>query len=537
MNKQEDEQAVKGDTAPVHTPKEKKAPFEEFLKEMNAHSLAEEKLRIALLFMEKTLSRDGSPDFKGFWEARKHCLALFREPISPPERGDLWNRFSEFSKEARRLKELSDEQSGFASEQIEMAIHSIEQDLDNPEKVTATFADLRAPAHARALIAGWKEYNLHQKELNFLNAYASKVNSLRKELMKTEMRIRVKNQFFDRLSKAGDRLFPRRKELIAQLSEAFEKDVEYFVAKHFSPEGSSVPAFALREEIKEMQTIAKELTLNARAFSATRTKLSSCWDALKEKEAEKRKEFSEKKELFEQNAKILNEKFDEIEKKFEEEGVSIDDLEALLDDQQREMRQTELGRDEVRSLKDRLFALKDKIYAKQNEKEIARKKVEEERHQKKRELIENFKAKIDEMLKLSETLSMDEVKTEQETFMASLEASGLNKTDRLEMEKRLKPLKEILKKKKEEALMALPGDERAALTQLTELLEQKREERSEVKALLEDLRKKSKGSGLDFNRAIEFNQIIAEQKELLEALTSSIEEIEEKIEGLEQKLE
>src|ERR1700686_3980879 len=107
MNKQEDEQAVQSDAVPVNAPKEKKTPFDDFLKEMNAHSLTEEKLRIALLFMEKSLSREGSPDFKGFWEARKFCLALFREPMSPPERADLWNRFSEFSKEARRLKELS----------------------------------------------------------------------------------------------------------------------------------------------------------------------------------------------------------------------------------------------------------------------------------------------------------------------------------------------------------------------------------------------------------------------------------------------
>lgn len=537
MNKQEDEQAVKSDAAPVNIPKEKKTPFDDFLKEMNAHSLPEEKLRIALLFMERSLAREGTPDFKGFWEARKFCLALFREPISPPERADLWNRFSEFSKEARRLKELSDEQSGFASEQIEIAIQSIENDLDHPENMANAFPDLPQPAHCRTLIPGWKEYNRRQKELNFLNTYASRVNSLRKELMKTEMRIRIKNQFFDRLSKAGDRLFPRRKELIIELSEAFENDVDQFIAKHFSEQGSGVPAFALREEIKELQGIAKEFTLNARTFSSTRTKLSGCWDALKEKEAEKRKEFSEKKELFEQNAKILGEKFDEIEKKFDEEGTSLDEIESLLDVQQKEMRQTELGRDEVRQLKERLFALKDRIDSKQNEKEIARKKMEEERAQKKRELIESFKEKVAVLLTKAETIALDDIKSEQEGFLAELESSGLNKTERLEMEKRLKPLKDILKKRKEAALMTLSGDDRESLNQLIELLEQKKQERSEVKDQLEELRKKSKGGALDFNRAMEFNQLISEQKELLADLSSSIEEIEEKIEGLEQKLE
>ncbi len=45
------------------------------------------------------------------------------------------------------------------------------------------------------------------------------------------------------------------------------------------------------------------------------------------------------------------------------------------------------------------------------------------------------------------------------------------------------------------------------------------------------------GITLDFNRAMELNQTIAEQKELLEELISTIEEIEEKIEGLELRLE
>ncbi len=537
MNKQEDDQAIKSEPVQANPRKEKKSPFDDFLKELESRHSAEEKLRIALLFMEKSLSREGNPDFKGFWEARKHCLALFRESISPPERAELWNRFSEFSKEARRLKELSDEQSGFAAEQFEMAIQSIEKDLESMGTFTASFADLPPPAHARILIPHWEEYNRRQKELNFLNTYASRVNSLRKELMKTEMRIRIKNQFFDRLSKAGDLLFPKRKELISELSEAFERDVEQFATKHFTTQGSTVPTFALREEIKEMQGIAKELTLNARAFSATRTKLSACWDALKEKESEKRKELSEKKELFEQNAQQLNEKFDGIEKRFEEEGISPEELESLLEEQQREMRQKELGRDEVKALKERLFALRDKVDEKLNAKEHARRKAEEERIQKKREWIEGFNQKAAQLLQKAETLSSEEVKTEQEAFIEELAASGLNKTERTEIEKGLKPLKDLLKKKKEAALMALPSDERSALTQLNELLEQKRQERNEVKQLLEELRKKAKGSGLDFNRAMELNQTIAEQKELLEELISTIEEIEEKIEGLEQRLE
>ena len=39
-------------------------------------------------------------------------------------------------------------------------------------------------------------YQENQQVLHFLNAKASRINALRKELLKTEMRIRQKNQFF-----------------------------------------------------------------------------------------------------------------------------------------------------------------------------------------------------------------------------------------------------------------------------------------------------------------------------------------------------
>lgn len=514
-----------------------KSPIEALLKELATRHLPEEKIQCALLFMESAIAREGGADFKAFWEARKSALSFFRESINPPLRNDLWAKLSDLSKEARRLKDIADEQSSFATEQIEMAIQSIESELADSQAIVASAADLPQPEKARVLMARWADYNAWQKELDFLNAYASRINGLRKELIKTEMRIRIKNQLFDRLSKAGDLLFPRRKELIQQVSDSFQHDVEQFASRHFGTAGSNVPTFALRDEIKEMQTLAKFFTLNAKAFSNTRMKLSACWDSLKEKDVERRKEFEEKKGLFEENAKAIGVLLDGLEAQFAESPDQVDEHDKRLLEIMQEMRQVELGRDEVKALRGRVDAFKAQLHEKELAAEAARKQVELERQQKRRELIESFRTELDQLFERVPSLSLEEMQAMEDAVNQRLAASALNKSEKAEIEKRLKPLKEIAKKKKEAALLALPPDALAALDQLNELLESKVEERSEVKELLETLRKKSKASGLDFNRALEFNEQISEENARLKEIVESIEEIKGKIEELKSQLD
>lgn len=514
-----------------------KSPIEALLKELASRHLPEEKIQCALLFMESAIAREGGADFKAFWEARKCALSFFREAINPPLRNDLWAKLSDLSKEARRLKDIADEQSSFATEQIEMAIQSIEKDLADSQALVTGSADLPQPEKARVLISRWSDYNAWQKELDFLNAYASRINGLRKELIKTEMRIRIKNQLFDRLSKAGDLLFPRRKELIQLVSDSFQHDVEQFATRHFGSAGSNVPTFALRDEIKEMQNLAKLFTLNAKAFSNTRMKLSACWDSLKEKDVERRKEFEEKKGLFEENAKAIGLLLEQLEGQFAESPDAVQEHESRLSEILQEMRRVELGRDEVKTLRTRVDAFKAKLHEKELAAEAARKQAEIERQQKRRELIDSFRTELDQLFDKVDVLSLEEMQAMESAVNQRLAASSLNRTEKAELEKRLKPLKEIAKRKKEAALLALPPDALAALDQLNELMESKLEERLEVKALLEDLRKKSKASGLDFNRALEFNEQISEENARLKEIVESIDEIKGKIEELKTQIE
>ena len=111
---------------PSHKRKEQKdehqSQFDALMQQFHNENNLDEKLLLAVNFMEASLSQGGTPHFRHFWEARRLCLPLFKENISSSLRSQLWSKYSELSKEARRLKDLLDEQSAFAVEQIEKAV-------------------------------------------------------------------------------------------------------------------------------------------------------------------------------------------------------------------------------------------------------------------------------------------------------------------------------------------------------------------------------------------------------------------------------
>ena len=142
---------------------------------------------------------------------------------------------------------------------------------------------------------------------------STEIDFITKEVLKTEMRIRTKNKLFEKLSICGDRIFPGRKELIKQISNEFLGDIENFIQNYFQKEEpQGPPLYALREEIKALQAFAKSLTLNTHSFSETRMKLSECWDKLKDRERERKKEMAVKKQAFRQNYDAALEKIKTI---------------------------------------------------------------------------------------------------------------------------------------------------------------------------------------------------------------------------------
>ena len=65
-----------------HKESKHKQVYESFLQELESLSDFEAKLQKAIEFMQASLSQNGTPHFKSFWDARSISMELFKENIS-----------------------------------------------------------------------------------------------------------------------------------------------------------------------------------------------------------------------------------------------------------------------------------------------------------------------------------------------------------------------------------------------------------------------------------------------------------------------
>lgn len=510
--------------------------FDNFKKNFSEQTNPEDKLQAAVYFMETSLAQGETPHFRNFWEVRRLCLPLFKENISPALRSQLWAKYSELSKEARRLKEILDEQSAFAVEQIEIAIQALEKDIsqfeEQIEKITL-FEPLILP---QALSGQQAIYQNLQKQLNVLNTKALHINALRKELLKTEMRVRHKNKFFQRLSTAGDKVFPKRKELIKQISQQFTKDVDHFINQHFSKQNSPESFYVLREEIKAFQSLAKVLTLNTHSFTQTRMRLSECWDRIKIEEKERKKERAQQRIIFKQKAEEIAKQIQALKESFGKNEQPIANIQKKIEEIATQIRKEELGREEIRNLREALQEARKLAYEKIKSNEEAHQEQEKERNRQRKEKYQFLRNQAEQLIQEQEAQDADKLIANRDALLAQIQESSLLKSEKQEVERLLKPLRDIITDKREKALLALSEDERQALQQMQNILKQRKERRQEIKNQLEVLRKAAGSSSLDFEKAMNYTNQINEEKERLEKINQAIQEIEQKISESQAKL-
>lgn len=503
--------------------------FEHFLQSLKGNNEPERRLELVIDFMQQRLAQTGVPHFKEFWDARRVCLDLFKENINPSVRVALWARYSELCRQARRLKEIFDEQSAFAVEQIEIAIVAMESDVAKLNEALEKIPQVDFGAVSYTLEPNWEEYNRLQRELNMLNSFASKTSALRRELIKTEMRIRTKNKFFDRLSKIGDAIFPRRKELIQQVSERFVSDVERFIQTTFSDERKTAELFNARDEIKALQSIAKVLTLNTEAFSQTRQRLSECWDSIKNVVKERRKFVAEQKSVYKKHRDQFYEEIEALAKSFEAKEVAPSALEAKLDEIVFNMRKTPLGKLEIRELRDKVRDLRQLLSVAVQDHDAKVRQESAKRESDKIARFEKLKEDFQKLIEQAETAELEQLELAITEKMAECQNISLNRAQKQEIEKIKQELRDYVTDKQEQKVLDFSENDREALTKLKELLKTKKMQRQEIKNQLEVYRKEAGSFGLDFTRAMEYNDLIANERVRLEKVENGISEIQDKI--------
>jgi len=535
MDAQSEMETPNSQTAP-ESPKGEEAPsiFSECQNSLQKLEKAEEKIALCLEFMRKALTGSRHPRLRDFWEIKKICLPLFKEAISPSARSHLWSAYVEISGEAKQLKDLLEEQSAFAVEQIELALKALENDLENFAPLLEKMPDVAGLEFCRSLHKKKAHYNTLQRELHLLGTFAARVNGLRKEVIKIEMRMRHKNQFFDRLSKAGDRVFPRRKELIKQISQEFFSDVEAFTKENFSQlAGQKTSLPGLREEIKALQSCAKQITLDTRSFNETRLLLSKCWDQLKEMEKEKKKEFAEKRESYQKNVDLVMGKIKMLAEKCAAPECTLEEASKVSTEIMNFMKTIDLGRDEVRMLRDEVDKAKSPVTDRLRKEQEEKEKALQESARQRREKLDQLKAAVEQAIAQIDSAPLEEAAKTREALAKEADLLGLSHAEKEIVHHLLKKLRDAIIDKREKAIADLPADKRESLDHLKGVLAERKLQRQEIKAELETYRKALASSGFDFEKAMRYRELLDAEKIRLDKVGAAIEEIEQKIVALE----
>jgi len=490
--------------------------YKEFLQSFEGKTEVEKKLRVALDFMKAVLSRPGGVALKDFWDAKRLCGPLFKEQMNPIKRNHLWSEYAELGDEAKRLKEIKDEQAAFSIEQLEIAITALEADLDRYDSLINEGAPIHFSKEIESLEVKKDGYHKAQKELTLLKTLISRLDSLRKEVLSIDMRISHKNKILKRLSKLGDKVFPRRKEIIKEISDGFVLDVEAFVKRRFKAEGEKydVPYYVIRNEIKAFQSFAKILTLNTQAFTKSRKLLSEGWDKIKVKEAERRSEmderFGEQKKNFDEILPKL-EAFEAFCKQEENQDKSkvLGEANALFE----AMKGVTLSRDHVKELKDRIQKAKgavlDKVQAQVEQKQAEAKKV-----------ILDVKERLSTLISNEKDTSLEDLQKGEEELKKTYENLKLSPAEIHQFERNFADLYSFILDKKEASV---------SKEALEELYEDRLGHVEVIKQQVEGYRKEMGGSNLDFEKAMTYRELYDSAKIHLDREIEALKNLEEKL--------
>ncbi|MCB1107008.1 MAG: hypothetical protein KDK76_02810 [Chlamydiia bacterium] len=476
----------------------------------------EEKIQLSLEFMKAILAKPNGVSLKEFWDAKRLCGPLFKEKMNPIKRNHLWSEYAQLGEEARRLKEVKDEQAAFSIEQVELAIKALEEDLEHYDRLLEQIASLQFPKGAESLGINREEYGKIQQNLNLLKTLVSRLDSLRKEVLAIDMRISHKNKILKRLSKLGDHIFPKRKELIKKVSDAFMADIETFIKNRFPQEGDkySAPYYVIRDEIKAFQSLAKVLTLNTQAFTKSRKTLSEGWDKIKQKEAERRAEMGEKEEEHKKNFEEFLHKVEAFETfcakpENQERSKVLGESNAL----QEAMKEIPLGRDQVKILKDRIQKARsgalDKVQEKVSQKKMA---VQKE--------VDDLRERLSALVKGEEKSSLEDLEKGETEIKKVYEGLTLSSAEIHLFERSFADLRSFILDKKEQVV----GDEN-----LEDLYEERASHIEVIKKQVEEYRKEMGGSNLDFEKAMTYRELYDSAKIHLDREIEALENLEEKL--------
>ncbi len=494
---------------------ETKLGFAQFKESFDREGSPDKKIEKVLHFMREVLEDESGKRFQDFWNAKKLCAPLFKESINPTKRHYLWKEYEELSIEAKQVRDIQDEQVEFAAEQIQLAIDALEADIHQFEKLLSHLPKITFPKEIQSFLG--KQYDLTQRELTLLKTLIDRLTALRNEVSSLQMRIGPKAKILKRLSKMGDSLFPKRKQLQEQLSAQFLTDVSRFINERCSPDGDKTPYYVIRKEISYFQKAAKQLSLSPRTFKETRMLLNSQWDVLEIKDQERRKALEEQQKEEEKYLGEIQGKLQEFDSLCNsDEDLSSKTISNSANKLLEEIKALPLTHKTRRNLEGQVDKSCGAAFAK-----IAyRSEKEKEQIQKQ---VTAFNDALLSLVEKAPSLPHEELAQERSRLWESFDTFGLQSGEAHEALRKFTEIEGHLLDKQEGKRLSQDAYEVAfeARFSLTE----------KIKKEMEDYRKEMGGSGLDFQRAMVYRELYDSAKNQLDKELEALELLEEKFDS------
>lgn len=501
--------------------------YTHFLQQLETQEKLEEKVRLCLEFMRLCLSQEKKPAFRDFWGAKQRCLELFKEKIASKVHSLFWNEYLELSKQMKSLQVILNEEATFAQEQIELGMKALEQELMDGQYVLVKHL---SSDESQVLKKNGPLYRQLQGEVDRFHSFAQKLTGLRKEILGLHMRLGAKNRLLDRLNRLGDQVFPKRKEMIQQLSALFTEDVDQFVSKHFSLE--QPPYFALKDEIKKLQDFAKQISIRSDTFKEVRNKLSHCWEQVKEKEQLHRQAKAAKNEQMQAHFTQIAAFIDSLQKACEEGSLSLAEVGQREQEVLRQMQELKLRKEDVQIFKKRLEDVKKHLVVKKELQTKQEKKAIDKLAKDKAEKTRLFFEHLDQELQLLDSQSEEMLGMRMALLYSQKNELSLTERGASLANTRLSLFADRMAELQWKRWNTeMPSDfvERAQ-----SLLEESKTQRLQLKAALDKHRKAYGLSGLSLEESLDYTDLIEEEKQRLLQLEALIEEIEMKLWTLEE---
>ena len=245
--------------------------------------------------------------------------------------------------------------------------------------------------------------------------------------------------------------------------------------------------------------------------------------------SERKKVSAEQKSVYKENRDAFAEEIEALKNAFVSKELQAQACETKLDDILSRMRNTPLGKFEIRELRDMTRVLREAFTHEANAEDALRREKALKKEQEKREKIDALKQEIQN---IDTNKEPEELEDAISIFSKELATFSVSRVEKQEFERLIRNIRDLIAEKKEAKLLSLSDGDREAIGKLKMLLKERKAHRQEIKANIEMWRKESGSSGLDFAQAIQYNEMIENERARLEKVEAGIKEIEEKIEEL-----